>query len=104
MLTITLYATAIVHLPSPSLAISSQNLKLLSQYQLPLLDYIQGTGKSQVPKESIQSCWPSRKSWGKRSDSPIESNSIMERIKRGIIHTEALVQEGPAGMEHNDRS
>uniref|UniRef100_A0A7N5JKR7 Uncharacterized protein n=1 Tax=Ailuropoda melanoleuca TaxID=9646 RepID=A0A7N5JKR7_AILME len=39
-----------VHLPSTSMATSSQYHQLLSDYGLPSLGYTQGTGNSQVPQ------------------------------------------------------
>lgn len=67
-----LNAAGSVHSPSTSMATSSQYHQLLSDYGGHPLATPRELGRARCPKANMLSCWPSSKSWGKRSDPPTQ--------------------------------
>uniref|UniRef100_L7N1T7 Cyclin-dependent kinase 2-associated protein n=1 Tax=Myotis lucifugus TaxID=59463 RepID=L7N1T7_MYOLU len=100
-----LNAAGSVHLPSTNMATSSQYCQLLSDYRPPSLGYPQGTGNSQVPQSKYAELLAIIKELGKEiRPTYAGSKSVMERLKRGLIHMRGLVRECLAETEQNARS
>ncbi|EFB18211.1 hypothetical protein PANDA_015560, partial [Ailuropoda melanoleuca] len=71
-----------VHLPSTSMATSSQYHQLLSDYGLPSLGYTQGTGNSQVPQSKYVELLAIIEQLGKEIRSSYAGTKrAMERLK-----------------------
>ncbi|XP_054574017.1 cyclin-dependent kinase 2-associated protein 1-like [Eptesicus fuscus] len=100
-----LNAAGSVHQPSTSMVTSSQYRQLLSDYGSSSLGYTQGTGNSQGSQSKYAELLAIIEELGKEIRPKYTgSKSVMERLKRGIIHASGLVRECLAEMELIARS
>ncbi|XP_048218873.1 cyclin-dependent kinase 2-associated protein 1-like [Perognathus longimembris pacificus] len=94
MPTAALNAAGNVHLPSTSMAASSQYRQLLSDYRPTSLGYTQETGSSQGPQSRYAELLAIIEELGNEiRPTYAGSKSTMERLKRGIIQAGGLVRE-----------